>query len=176
MVLPNWFFTLLPLALIGLALIFFWISARLKGQSGIPDGRIIYTDTGRWGKPAQPLYDAELGLTGKPDYLIRKSQTIIPVEVKSAWAPPAPYESHKLQLAAYCLLVQSYYGKRPPYGLLRYRNRTFRINFNPEIEEQVLNVLEEIRLVKEQDEACRSHNHPNRCARCGYRSICDQRL
>ncbi len=72
--------------------------------------------------------------------------------------------------------MQAYYGKRPPYGLLRYRNRTFRVNFNQEIENQVLDVLEEIRLLKEQDEACRSHNHPNRCARCGYRGICDQRL
>ena len=176
MALPNWFFTLLPLALIGLAVIFFWISAKLKDQTGMPDGKIIYADGGRWGKPAQPLYDADLGLTGKPDYLVRKGQVLIPVEVKSTWAPPAPYESHKLQVAAYCLLVQAYYGKRPPYGLLRYRNRTFRVNFNQEIEKQVLDVLEEIRLLKEQDEACRSHNHPNRCARCGYRGICDQRL
>lgn len=176
MLLPHWFFTLLPLALIGLAMLFFWISGWLKGQTGLPDGKIIYADTGRWGKPAKPLYDAELGLTGKPDYLIRKNGIIIPVEVKSAWAPPAPYESHKLQLAAYCLLVQGYFGLRPPYGLLRYRNRTFRVVFSPELEEQVREVVEEIRLQKEQDEACRSHDHPNRCARCGYRGICDQRL
>jgi CRISPR-associated exonuclease Cas4 len=176
MVLPNWFFTLLPLVLIGLAILFFWISGMLKERTGMPDGKIIYADNGRWGKPVKPLYDAELGLTGKPDYLIRKKQTLIPVEIKSTWAPPAPYESHKLQVAAYCLLVQSYYGKRPPYGLLRYRNRTFRVNFNREIENRVLDVMEEIRLQKEQEEACRSHNHPNRCARCGYRTICNQRL
>ncbi len=41
MALPNWFFTLLPLALIGLAVIFFWISAKLKDQTGMPDGKII---------------------------------------------------------------------------------------------------------------------------------------
>lgn len=176
MALPGWFTTILPLALIALAVLFFWLSANLKERSGLPDGRIIYADSGRWGKPPQPLYDAELGLTGKPDYLIRKDQTIIPVEVKSTWAPPAPYESHRLQVAAYCLLVQAYYGKRPPYGLLRYRNRTFRVNYDADIENQVLEVLEEIRMLKEQDEAHRSHEHANRCARCGYRAICDQRL
>lgn len=142
----------------------------------MPEGRIIYADSGRWGKPAKPLYDAGLGLTGKPDYLIRKHHRIIPVEVKSSWAPTAPYDSHKLQLAAYCLLVQSYYGVRPPYGLLRYRNRTFRVNFSTELEEQVLDVLDEIRLQKEQEEVCRSHHQKKRCACCGFRYTCDQKL
>jgi CRISPR-associated exonuclease Cas4 len=173
---PSWFFNLLPLLLIVLALLFFWISSRLKRRTGMPDGRIIYADSGQWGKPAKPLYDADLGLTGKPDYLIRKRKTIIPVEVKSAWAPPVPYESHKLQLAAYCLLVESSFGQRPPYGLLRYRNRTFRINYSDELEGQLLDVLDEIREVKEQEEAGRSHHQKNRCARCGYRYVCDQRL
>lgn len=173
---PNWFFTLLPFLLIALALLFFWISAKLKRSTGMPDGRIIYADSGQWGKPVKPLYDTALGLTGKPDYLVRKHKTIIPVEVKSTWAPTVPYESHKLQLVAYCVLVESYYGRRPPYGLLRYRNRTFRVNFSEELEYQLLDILDEIRELKEQDEACRSHRQKNRCARCGYRYVCDQRL
>ncbi|MDK2980945.1 MAG: CRISPR-associated exonuclease Cas4 [Chloroflexota bacterium] len=173
---PSSFFILLPFLLIALALLFFWIASKLKRNTGMPEGRIIYADSGQWGKPVKPLYDAALGLTGKPDYLVRKRHTIIPVEVKSTWAPPVPYESHKLQLVAYCVLVESYYGKRPPYGLLRYRNRTFRVNFSEELEYQLLDVLDEIRAVKEQSEACRSHNQKNRCARCGYRYVCDQRL
>lgn len=174
--LPNWFFSLLPLGLIVLAILMFTISGKLKQRTGMPEGQIIYTDSNKWGKPAKPLYDSNLGLTGKPDYLIRKKNKIIPVEVKSTWAPTTPYDSHKLQLAAYCLLVQNYYGVRPPYGLLRYRNRTFRINFSTELEYQVLDILDEIRLQKEQDEVCRSHRQKNRCARCGYRNICNQRL
>lgn len=173
---PDWFFTLLPLFLIGLAILLFWISGILKNRSGMPEGKIIYKDSGQWGKPVKPLYDSSFGLTGKPDYLIRKKKLLIPVEVKSSWAPTVPYESHKIQLAAYCLLVQNYYGKRPPYGLLRYRNRTFRVNFTLELENQLLDVLGEIRQQKEQDEVCRSHAYKNRCVRCGFRSICDQRL
>lgn len=173
---PVWVFTLLPLGLAALALLLFWIAARLKQQTGLPDGRIIYTDHGKWGQPEKPLFDSDLGLTGKPDYLIRRKNTIIPVEVKSGWAPVAPFDSHKLQLAAYCLLVMRYYGLRPPYGLLCYRNRTFRVEFSAQVEQQVLELLEEIRLQKEQEECFRSHDHAQRCARCGYRTICDQRL
>lgn len=174
--LSDWILLLLSLGLVLLAILLFSISSKLKRETGMPEGQIIYKDTGKWGKPAKPLYDSDLGLTGKPDYLIRKRRQIIPVEVKSTWAPSKPYDSHKMQLAAYCLLVQNYYGIRPPYGLLRYRNRTFRINFNAELEEQVLDVLDNIRQQKEQDDVCRSHKQKNRCARCGYRNICDQRL
>ena len=99
--LSDWILLLLSLGLVLLAILLFSISSKLKRETGMPEGQIIYKDTGKWGKPAKPLYDSDLGLTGKPDYLIRKRRQIIPVEVKSTWAPSKPYDSHKMQLAAY---------------------------------------------------------------------------
>ncbi len=64
------------LALIGLAMLFFWISGWLKGQTGLPDGKIILCRYGPLGKTRQTALHAELGLTGKPDYLIRKNGII----------------------------------------------------------------------------------------------------
>ena len=122
--------------LVTLALILFTISRRLALKSGIPDGRIIYSDPGVWKKVLKPLYDAGIGLTGRPDYLIKISDQIIPAEVKSSWAPRTPYDSHILQLAAYCMLVQTTYGQRPPYGVLRYKNRTFKVEFTSDLEER----------------------------------------
>ncbi len=162
--------------LIFLALILFGISRLLAKRTGIPDGRIIYSDPGVWKKTLKPLYDAGIGLTGRPDYLIKKGDRIIPAEVKSSWAPRSPYDSHILQLAAYCVLVESTYGRRPPYGLLRYKNRTFKIKFTSDLEERVLEKIDVIRKQKNKEDAPRSHNQLNRCARCGYRNICDQRL
>ena len=162
--------------LISLALILFGISRLLSKRTGIPDGRIIYSDPGAWEKAQKPLYDASIGLTGRPDYLIKKGNQIIPAEVKSSWAPRSPYDSHILQLAAYCVLVESTYGQRPPYGLLRYKNRTFKIKFTSDLEERVLEKINVIRKQKNKEDAPRSHNQLNRCARCGYRNICDQRL
>jgi len=162
--------------LIFLALILFGISRLLEKRTGIPDGRIIYSDPGVWKKTRKPLYDAGIGLTGRPDYLIKKGDQIIPVEVKSSYAPRSPYDSHILQLAAYCVLVKSTYRQRPPHGLLRYKNRTFKIKFTSDLEERVLEKIDVIRKQKNKEDAPRSHNQLNRCARCGYRNICDQRL
>ena len=77
-------------------------------------------------------------LTGKPDYVIKHDDgSLIPVEYKSAKAPNQPYESHIMQLAAYCALIESHFGTRPAYGIIRYSDRSFNIfpkrveNFNP---------------------------------------------
>lgn len=167
---------LAALAAVLLALALLILARLIRRRIGIPDGKIVYSDHGQWGRPEKSLYDSTLGLTGKPDYLLRRNEGYIPVEVKSMWAPRAPYDSHRLQLGAYCALVEGTFGKRPPYGLLRYRNRTFKIAFTEEFEEEVLEAIKDIRSHKEFEEICRSHEHPNRCARCGFREHCDQRL
>jgi len=171
-----WQFIILPLAALLLALVLLLISRAIKRASGMPEGKIVYADPGLWGKPEKPFYDSALGLTGKPDYLIRQAGVIVPVEVKSMWAPREPYDSHVLQLGAYCLLAERHFGQRPVYGLLRYRNRTFKISYTQALEDEVLETIQTIRGFKELEEVCRSHDQPNRCARCGFRERCDQKL
>src|SRR3990170_591592 len=89
--------------LLGIAL--FWQSSRQRKASGLPGGRIIYADTSRWEPLQEALYDPRLGLAGKPDYLVKEGEQVIPVEVKSSRVAHSPYDSHIFQLAAYCLLV-----------------------------------------------------------------------
>src|SRR5262245_2131021 len=129
------------LAFLFLAILFFWQSNRQRRQAGIPGGRIIYTDTHGWGKLEKPLFYTALGLTGKPDYLIQQNGQIIPVEAKSGRAPEAPYDSHIFQLAAYCLLVDKTYSKRPPYGIIHYEGRDFAIDYTRELEQALLDLL-----------------------------------
>jgi CRISPR-associated exonuclease Cas4 len=164
------------LLLVLIAVVLFILANRQRRAAGMPAGRVIYSDTGQWNKVEKPLYDAILGLTGKPDYLVAQSGYSIPVEVKSSWAPSAPLEGHLYQLATYCLLVERLTGKRPPYGILHYRNRTFAIDYTQELETHLLELLGEIRQQERRGEAERSHAEPARCARCGYRNICDQVL
>lgn len=159
-----------------LALIFFWQSGRQRKEAGLPGGRIIYTDTRGWGKLERPLYNDLLGLTGKPDYLVQEKGQIIPVEVKSGRAPESPYDSHIYQLAAYCLLVEKSYGKRPPYGIIHYENRDFAVDYTPELESSLLDLLAEMRRDEMKREVERSHEQAARCARCGFKSACDQSL
>jgi CRISPR-associated exonuclease Cas4 len=167
---------LLALLLVLAAILLLWAAARQRRSAGLPGGRIIYSDTNRWDRLEKPLYDPVLDITGKPDYLVEQGETLIPVEVKSRRISRAPYDSHIYQLAAYCLLVQRVFGKRPPYGILHYANRTFAIDYTPELESALLDVLAEMRQQERRREVARSHDSPSRCASCGFRSTCDQAL
>lgn len=162
--------------LIVLALLLLWAASRQGKASGLPSGRVVYADTNRWGKVEKPLYDETLRLTGKPDYLVSQGKALIPVEIKSGWAPEEPYPGHLYQLAAYCLLVEKQYAVRPPHGLIRYRNRTFAIDYTAALETHLRELIGEIRRDEVKRELARSHESSERCARCGYRQICDERL
>lgn len=164
------------LVLFLLALVLLWLSSRQRKQAGLPGGRIIFTDTRAWGEVEKPLYDAPLGLTGKPDYLVEQNGQIIPVEVKSGKAPDAPYDSHIYQIAAYCLLVQRVMGKRPAYGIIHYSDRDFAVDYTAELESSLLEVLAEMRRDEVRTGVARSHEIPARCHRCGYQDLCDQKL
>jgi len=166
----------IALSLLLLALILFWLSGRQRRQAGLPGGRVIYTDTRGWGEVEKPLVAPDVGLTGKPDYLVEKNGAIIPVEVKSGRAPEAPYDSHIYQLAAYCLLVKKAYGVRPSYGIIHYNDRDFAVDFTPELEASLLELLAEMRRDESRAEVGRSHEQASRCARCGFRDVCDQSL
>jgi CRISPR-associated exonuclease Cas4 len=169
------------LVLLAAALALFWLSRRQRKASGLPGGRIVYSDTYSWGPVEEPLYDPRLGLVGKPDYLIEQGEELIPVEVKSGRAPEGPYDTHIFQLASYCLLVERVYGRRPAYGLLHYSpasgaGHTFAIDYTQDLEAALLDLLDEIRQQERRKEVHRSHEAAARCRGCGFRSTCDERL
>ena len=166
----------IALALLFIALIFFWQSNRQRQAAGLPGGRVIYTDTRGWGKLEKPLFYAALELTGKPDYLVQQNGQIIPVEVKSGRAPEAPYDSHIYQLASYCLLVEKTYGKRPPYGIIHYETCDFAVDYTWELEQSLLELLTEMKRDQHKNDIPRSHEQAVRCKRCGFRKVCDQKL
>lgn len=169
-------FLYIALFLFLLAIVFLWQSGRKQRSAGLPGGRVIYTDTGAWGKVEKPLYDPALGLTGKPDYLVEKNGQLIPVEVKSGRTPEAPYDSHIYQLAAYCLLVERTMGSRPPYGIIHYNDRDFAVDYTPDLENSLLDLLADIRRDERREEVDRSHDSPARCNKCGFRNVCEERL
>jgi CRISPR-associated exonuclease Cas4 len=167
----------ISLFLLLFALLLFWQSSRQQRQAGLPGGRVIYTDTRAWGAPLEaPLFNKEMGLTGKPDYLVQQNGRIIPVEVKTGRAPETPYDSHIYQLASYCLLVEKTYGKRPPYGIIHYPTRDFAVDYTPALESALLDILAEMRRDDARTEVNCSHAEPRRCVKCGFRKVCEQRL
>lgn len=161
--------------LAGLGLLFLWLARRGRAHSGLPAGQVTYTDTGGQ-RPERPLFSPDLGLTGKPDYIVDTGNQIVPVEMKSRPAPRRPYASHVLQLAAYCLLTEKAYGRRPPHGLLRYSDRSFSVDYDAELERRLLHTLDRMRADLATGGAPRNHNDRYRCNACGHRDHCLQRL
>ena len=159
-----------------LALILFFISGRQRGAAGLPGGRVIYSDTRSWGAVEKPFFDRDLGLTGRPDYLVEQNGKIIPVEVKTGRTPEAPYDSHIFQVAAYCYMVHKTTGKRPPYGIIHYPGRDFAVDYTSELENALLDLIADIRIDERRVGVNRSHEDEQRCRRCGFRDACDQRL
>jgi CRISPR-associated exonuclease Cas4 len=154
-------------------------AARARRGTGLPGGRIVYADTGGWRAPDSPLFSARYGLTGKPDYLVETRAGLIPVEVKSGSAPPQAYPSHMLQLAAYCLLVEETEGRAPGYGLIKYADAVFRVEYTSALHRELLALLDAMRHARSRSDprgVPRSHDEPRRCAGCGYLPLCDQAL
>lgn len=166
------------LLLFALAIALLLLSLRERRKNRLPDAQVIYADTDLWQRVPETLVDHQLGLVGKPDYVMRTRQgSLIPVEVKTGHTPDTPYDSHRLQLMAYGLLIQRNYAQSPDYGLVHYPDKDFRVDFTSGLEAQLRETLEEIRRIETGDEIpARSHNSSARCRSCGYRGICDQKL
>jgi CRISPR-associated exonuclease Cas4 len=163
--------------LLFLGLLLWLLSHRQRKSSGLPDGELLYTDSSYWQTLPKPLYDSELELVGKPDYVVKDEKgRVVPVELKSGNAPAYPWDSHIMQLAAYCYLVERHFGQQPPYGIIRYQNKSFTVPYTDELETRLRTVINEMRLVERAQSAHRSHNQPARCRGCGYAQICDQSL
>ena len=158
------------------ALGLFWQASRQRSAAGLPGGQVIYSDTRQWGAVEKPFYDPLTGLTGKPDYVIKKGRQLIPVEVKSSKVTDAPYDSHIYQLAAYCHLTMRETGTRPQYGILHYPNRTYRIDYTLELENELMDIISDLRYQERRRNVSRSHESPGRCAHCGFQKNCDQSL
>lgn len=171
-------FPLIPsllLLFVILAVVFFVLAAQEQDKTGLPGGKIVYSDTNLWQKVEIPLYHPALKLAGKPDYIVQVEQELIPIEVKTGRTPKAPYDSHIFQLAAYCLLIENEYGIRPSYGIIHYQEKEYKIDYTKELEASTLLLIDEMQHAQQKEQHC-SHNLPQKCRGCGFREICEESL
>lgn len=116
-------------------------------QLGTVSKKRLYTDT--TSHKGEVLYGSSLLLVGKPDYIIKHNNTIIPVEVKMGKTPQTPYRNHITQAIAYCILVEENYGSRPQYAIIKYPEREFEVIFSDEYETFVRRLIADISEYKE---------------------------
>ncbi len=170
------FVVLAVLALVA-AVVLFALARFERGRTGLPvAAKIVYADTGAWKRMEQPLFSRRYALAGKPDYVLEQKGAVIPVEVKPKRRAPEPRTGDVMQLAAYGLLVEEWRRVAPPYGLLKYRDAVFQIDFTNSLYAQLLAVMDAMRRDFGAGDVARDHAEPARCRGCGYRAQCGQAL
>ena len=170
----------LAATLVVLALALFLLAARSRKKTGIPAGEVFYQDLP--GQPffGEPLRSSALGISGKPDCLVRTMDGTVPVELKNSSKPPARggiYANHLIQALAYCALVEDQMNVRVPYALVIYAGQQVRrVAFTEERRQWLLQTIHEVEVARARLTANRNHEHRGRCVGCGVRSTCDQAL
>src|SRR5260370_5061000 len=143
-----------------------------------PRKTFSYADVGSTFPHPAPLISKRYRLSGKPDYLVRVKDGVAPVELKSSQSPSSgrPYDGHLFQLAAYCLLVEDVCRVSVPYGLVKYEDRTIRVEYTPSLRASLIALLDEIHTATLCGECHINHIQPSKFRSCGFRSICGESL
>jgi CRISPR/Cas system-associated exonuclease Cas4 (RecB family) len=150
--------------LVGLWLM--WAGTGLRRRRGLSGGQTVSLDK-------LTLRSHRLGLTGRPDRLIKADGTLIPEEWKSsrqlrAW--------HRAQMGVYFALIEDQLGMRPPHGFVVTGDGTaHRVENTVELRAWVLGMADRIRAAREaMSEPIIVHPKPGQCPPCGMRGHCRQ--
>jgi CRISPR-associated exonuclease Cas4 len=158
--------------LLGAALAALALRALGRRRSRRRDGILLAVDSSA-DRP-RTLVAEPYRLAGRPDALRQLPDgRQVPVEIKRRATPTmGPPFSHRIQVLAYCLLVESTTGRSPPYGVIRYGDGgEFRIRWDVAARNEVLALR---RAVGGRYDG-RATPSVARCARCPWNAICDVR-
>lgn len=139
---------------------------QVRQRRGLGGGRTVSLDR-------ITLTSARLGLTGRPDRLIKTDGTIIVEEWKSAHQV---WPNHRAQMGAYFLLVEEELRIRPTHGFILCGDGTrHRIDNTEELRAWVLNIARQIRAARAAvNQLIPVDPRPGQCRSCGMRSHCGQ--
>jgi CRISPR-associated exonuclease Cas4 len=155
----------LLLALVGAVLV--WGAVRSRRQRGLGGGETFALDD-------LVLYSERLKLVGRPDRIERRGDALIPEE----WKPSANrvYPGHRLQPAAYFLLIEEEFGVRPPFGVVVIRDgERVGVENTEALRLEVLAVAREIREHRRSiGEEIPVRQPAAKCRACGQRGNCGQ--
>jgi CRISPR-associated exonuclease Cas4 len=145
--------------------------AERKRALGLPEGELVYEDADGQG---EPLSSSAYPLVGKPDYVVKLPDgRPVPIELKlNMHDVTAPYSNHMIQLAAYCLILEDYFVQAPTYGVLRYADREFTVEYTPALKKKVIRLLTEMSRCSEQQPPPLARQRASKCRTCTFQPIC----
>ena len=157
---------LIVLAALLLGLVLVLVGRGVRQRRGLGEGRTVALDN-------VTLTSRRLGLTGRPDRVVRTVGAVIPEEWKSG---RSVRDSHRAQLGVYFLLVEDQLGVRPPYGVIVLGDGTrHRVENTEGLRAWVLELAGEIRAARAAVTMPIPVNPtPGQCRACGQRANCGQ--
>lgn len=144
---------------------------------GTEAARVIATDVGIGA--GLILRDDELGLCGKPDYLLAAGgeDRLVPLEVKPKRRSARLYDSDRVQIGAYLLALRATADEHASrVGYVRYQTGTFEVALTPNLETEIRELIAKLRRARQVAVVHRSHNSPPRCRACPVRQHCNEAL
>jgi CRISPR/Cas system-associated exonuclease Cas4 (RecB family) len=138
----------------------------MRRRRGLGGGKTVSLDR-------VTLTSRRLGLTGRPDRLIKTDGTIVPEEWKSA-RTLRPW--HRAQMGVYFLLIEEELRVRPPHGFIVCGDGTrHQIENTEELRARVIELASQIRAAKATvRQPILVNPVPGQCRPCGMRNHCKQ--
>jgi hypothetical protein len=110
-----------------------------------------------------------------PDYVLRAvwegRDQLVALALKPGRRDSRVFENDALQVAVYALLLRVTYGdEAAPFGYLRTKSQTVRVELTARLAHRVEEIVRSIRRGRLEARVHRSHTVPARSARCGVRA------
>ena len=126
-------------------------------------------------EPEHKIYSEKYNLIGIIDRIEFIDNSPVPIELKTGSMPyEGVWPGHRIQLAAYALLVEEKFNARVPEGYVFYLdyNEKRRISFNPFIKSEVIELIEKVDSMIKDKEIPDLPENTNKCVSCGLKHIC----
>lgn len=138
---------------------------------GLPAGELVYEDADGQG---ESLFCSAYPLVGKPDYVVKLPDgRPVPIELKlNVQNATAPFSNHMVQVAAYCLILEDYFEKAPTYGIVRYADCEFTVEYTPALRKKVIRLLAEMARCSAQQPPPLAKQRAAKCRACTFKAIC----
>lgn len=158
------FYCALSLAVLGLLVLL--VAKRTRISRGLGTGETVALDD-------VTLFSARHKLVGRPDRIVKRGNAYIPEEWKSS---KRVSHGHRLQLGTYFILIEEWYGVRPPFGVVVLGDGSrVEVANTDSLRAEVLSIAEKIREQRGRlTESVPVSQPASKCQRCGQRANCRQ--
>ena len=166
MILPAGWIALGAFLALLLGLVLVLTGRGMRERRGLGSGKTVSLDR-------VTLTSRRLGMTGRPDRLIKTDGSIVVEEWKSS---RRLWPEHRAQMGVYFLLVEEELRVRPPHGFIVLGDGSrHRIENDDGLRAWVLDLAGQIRAARAVvDEPIQVNPRPGQCRSCGQRANCGQ--